>query len=126
MRRALELAAHGVGLASPGPLVGCAIVTEGEITGEGFYDFQKVKHAETVALEQAGERARGATAYVSLEPHAHHGRTPPCTEALIKAGIKRVVAPIEDLNPEVSGRGFADLRSAGVEVCTGVLADQAA
>src|SRR5438876_1424956 len=126
MRRALELAAHGVGLASPGPLVGCAIVAEGEIIGEGFYDFQKVKHAETFALEQAGERARGATAYISLEPHAHHGRTPPCTDALIAAGIKRVVAPIEDPNPKVSGRGFAHLREAGVEVSTGLLADEAA
>ena len=85
MLRALELAARGVGLASPGPLVGCVIVNGREITGEGFYDYQKVKHAETLALEQAGERAQGATAYISLEPHAHRGRTPPCTDALIKA-----------------------------------------
>src|SRR5262249_9594307 len=84
------------------------------------------RHAETIALEQAGEKARGGTAYVSLEPHAHHGRTPPCTDALIKAGIKRVVAPIEDPNPKVSGRGFAHLREASVEVCCGVLADEAA
>jgi diaminohydroxyphosphoribosylaminopyrimidine deaminase/5-amino-6-(5-phosphoribosylamino)uracil reductase len=99
---------------------------DGEIAGEGFYLFDQVKHAETAALEQAGERARGATAYVSLEPHAHQGRTQPCTDALIKAGIKRVVAPIEDPNPRVSGRGFAHLRKAGVEVSTGLLADEAA
>jgi len=127
MTRALELAAQGVGQVSPGPLVGTVIVdTAGEIAGEGFYLFEQVKHAETSALEQAGERAREGTAYVSLEPHAHHGRTQPCTDALIKAGIKRVVAPIEDPNPRVSGRGFAHLREAGVEVTTGVLADEAA
>src|SRR5438309_4214331 len=126
MLRALELAARGVGLASPGPLVGSVIVNGREITGEGFYDYQKVKHAETLALEQARERAQGATAYISLEPHAHFGRTTPCTDALIKAGIKRVVAPIEDPNPKVSGRGFAHLREAGVEVSTGLLADEAA
>jgi diaminohydroxyphosphoribosylaminopyrimidine deaminase/5-amino-6-(5-phosphoribosylamino)uracil reductase len=126
MRRALDLAAQGVGLTSPGPLVGCLIAAgEAEIVGEGFYDYQKVKHAETAALEQAGERARGAVAYISLEPHAHQGRTPPCTDALIKAGITRVVAPIEDPNPKVSGRGFAHLREAGIEVCTGLLADEA-
>ena len=85
----------------------------------------EIKHAETLALEQAGEQARGGTAYVSLEPHAHQGRTPPCTDALIKAGIKRVVAPIEDPNPKVSGRGFAHLREAGIEVCAGLMADEA-
>lgn len=123
MARALELAARGVGQVSPGPLVGTVIVDPaGEIVGEGFYLYDQVKHAETVALEQAGERTRGATAYISLEPHAHHGRTPPCTEALIRAGIKRVVAPIEDPNPQVSGRGFAHLREAGVEVAVGLLA----
>src|SRR5438445_792694 len=126
MRRALELAALGVGLASPGPLVGCVIVNGREIVGEGFYDYQKVKHAEAFALEQAGKRARDAFAYISLEPHAHHGRTPPCTDALIKAGVKRVVAPIEDPNPKVSGRGFAHLREAGIEVSSGLLADEAA
>jgi diaminohydroxyphosphoribosylaminopyrimidine deaminase/5-amino-6-(5-phosphoribosylamino)uracil reductase len=84
-----------------------------------------VKHAETLALEQAGERARGGTAFVSLEPHAHQGRTSPCTEALINAGIKRVVAPIEDPNPKVSGSGFARLRQAGIEVSTGCMAEEA-
>src|SRR5205085_10462885 len=108
------------------PLVGTVIVDpRGEVAGEGFYLFDQIKHAETTALEQAGERARGATAYVSLEPHAHQGRTPPCTEALIKAGIKRVVAPIEDPNPKVSGRGFAHLRAAGIAVSVGVLAAEA-
>lgn len=127
MRRALELAARGIGLTSPGPLVGCVIVdAEGAAVGEGFYVFEEIRHAETLALEQAGLRARGATAYISLEPHAHHGRTRPCTDALIKAGIKRVVAPIEDANPKVSGRGFELLRAAGVEVCTGLLASEAA
>ncbi|MCA1630271.1 MAG: bifunctional diaminohydroxyphosphoribosylaminopyrimidine deaminase/5-amino-6-(5-phosphoribosylamino)uracil reductase RibD, partial [Acidobacteria bacterium] len=124
--RALELAARGAGQVSPSPLVGCVIARDGgEVVGEGFYLAERVSHAETVALEQAGERARGATAYVSLEPHAHHGRTPPCTDALIRAGVARVVAPVEDPNPLVSGRGFAHLREAGVGVLTGVLACEA-
>src|SRR5258708_20463831 len=96
MTRALELAAQGTGQVSPGPLVGTVIVdNEGEISGEGFYLFDQVKHAETAALEQAGDRTRGGTAYVSLEPHAHQGRTQPCTDALIKAAINRVLAPIQ-------------------------------
>ena len=126
MARALELARQGAGQVSPGPLVGCVIVSSnGDIAGEGFYVFADLKHAETLALAHAGEKARGGTAYVSLEPHAHHGRTPPCTDALIAAGIKRVVAPIEDLNPKVSGKGFAHLRAGGVEVQTGLLAEEA-
>jgi diaminohydroxyphosphoribosylaminopyrimidine deaminase / 5-amino-6-(5-phosphoribosylamino)uracil reductase len=126
MARALDLAAQGIGQVSPGPLVGCVIVSaSGEIAGEGFYLFEDVKHAETIALELAGDKARGGTAYVSLEPHAHYGRTAPCTDALIAAGIKRVVAPIEDLNPKVSGKGFAHLRAAGVNVETGLLRDEA-
>lgn len=126
MTRALELAARGIGLVSPGPLVGTVIVDpQSQIVGEGFYVYEQVKHAETVALEQAGGNARGATAYVSLEPHAHQGRTTPCTDALIKAGIKRVVAPIEDPNPSVSGRGFQHLRDAGVEVSVGLMAAEA-
>jgi diaminohydroxyphosphoribosylaminopyrimidine deaminase / 5-amino-6-(5-phosphoribosylamino)uracil reductase len=123
MRRALELAARGTGQVSPSPLVGCVLAdAQGEVVGEGFYLYERVKHAETLALEQAGARARGATAYVTLEPHAHQGRTPPCTTALVAAGVRRVVAPIEDANPLVSGRGFAALRAAGVEVCTDLLA----
>jgi diaminohydroxyphosphoribosylaminopyrimidine deaminase/5-amino-6-(5-phosphoribosylamino)uracil reductase len=123
MTRALELAAKGVAQVSPGPLVGCVIASaDGEVLGEGFYLYEQLKHAETYALEQAGLRAKGATAYVSLEPHAHHGRTPPCTNALISAGIARVVTPIEDPNPKVSGKGFEHLRAAGVKVSVGLLA----
>ncbi len=126
MRRAVSLAVKGVGQVSPGPLVGCVIATPaGEIIGEGFYLYEQIKHAETYALEQAGTRAKGATAYVSLEPHAHHGRTAPCTDALINAGVARVVAPHEDPNPKVSGKGFAHLRSAGVNVSVGLLAREA-
>ena len=126
LRRALELAARGIGLVSPNPLVGCVVVSgAGEIVGEGSYTYEDVTHAEVTALQQARERARGGTAYVSLEPHAHHGKTPPCTEALINAGIKRVVAPIEDPNPLVSGKGFQQLREHGIEVVTGILADDA-
>ena len=125
-RHALELASRGTGLVSPNPLVGCVIVSStGAIVGEGTYRYGNVTHAELIALEQAGELARGGTAYVSLEPHAHHSKTPPCTEALIKAGIARVVAPIDDPNPLVSGKGFAALREAGVEVITGILAEEA-
>ena len=127
MRRALELASFGIGQVSPSPLVGCVIVAKnGEIVGEGTYIFENVTHAEVLALQQAGERAKGATAYVSLEPHAHDGRTKPCTDALINAGIKRVVCPIEDPNPMVSGKGFEQLRENGVEVETGILRDEAA
>jgi len=126
MRRALALAAKGVGQVSPGPLVGCVIVSpSGAVIGEGFYVYENLTHAETYALEQAGERARGATAYVSLEPHAHHGRTPPCTDALINAGVSRVISPIEDPNPKVSGKGFAHLRAAGVDVAVGLLGREA-
>ena len=126
-RLALALAAKGRGLVSPNPAVGCVIVSaDGEIVGEGTYFYDNVIHAEVLALEQAGERALGGTAYVSLEPHDHRGKTQPCTEALINAGIKRVVCPIEDPNPLVAGRGFERLRNAGVDVVTGILADEAA
>jgi diaminohydroxyphosphoribosylaminopyrimidine deaminase/5-amino-6-(5-phosphoribosylamino)uracil reductase len=125
-RRAIELAACGVGQVSPSPLVGCVIVAEnGEIVGEGCYTYDGVTHAETLALAQAGEKAAGATAYVSLEPHHHFSRTPPCTEALLEAGIKRLVCPIEDPNPLVAGKGFTFLREKGVEVVTGVLKEEA-
>jgi diaminohydroxyphosphoribosylaminopyrimidine deaminase / 5-amino-6-(5-phosphoribosylamino)uracil reductase len=126
LRRSLELAAEGVGRVSPNPLVGCVIVSpEGEILGEGTYLREDVTHAEVIALSRAGTKARGATAYVSLEPHSHHGKTPPCTDALINAGIRRVVAPMEDPNPLVSGKGFESLRAAGVEVVTGMLSVEA-
>ena len=124
--RAIELACNGAGLVSPNPLVGCVIVSAtGSIIGEGTYLKDNVTHAEVIALEEAGEKARGGTAYVSLEPHDHHGKTPPCTEALINSGIKRVVCPIEDPNPLVSGKGFERLRNAGIEVVTGILAEEA-
>lgn len=126
LRRSLDRAADGVGSVSPNPLVGCVITsTTGELVGEGTYFYDNVVHAEAVALARAGERALGGTAYVSLEPHDHAGRTPPCTEALINAGIARVVCPIEDPNPLVSGRGFERLRNAGIEVVTGILANEA-
>jgi diaminohydroxyphosphoribosylaminopyrimidine deaminase/5-amino-6-(5-phosphoribosylamino)uracil reductase len=126
MRQALELASCGIGQVSPSPLVGCVIVADnGEVVGEGCYVYENVIHAEVLALQEAAERAKGATAYVSLEPHNHHGRTKPCTEALINAGIKRVVCPIEDPNPLVSGKGFEVLRGNGVEVVTGILKAEA-
>lgn len=127
VQRTLELAAEGKGQVSPNPLVGCVIVSrDGNIVGEGTYVYDGVKHAEVIALEQAGVMARGATAYVSLEPHDHQNRTLPCTEALIDAGIRRVVSPIEDPNPLVSGQGFDRLRRAGIEVVTGILEGEAA
>jgi diaminohydroxyphosphoribosylaminopyrimidine deaminase/5-amino-6-(5-phosphoribosylamino)uracil reductase len=126
-RRAIELASFGVGRVSPSPLVGCVIVgASGEIVGEGTYIYENVTHAEVLALNEAGERAKGGTAYVSLEPHSYHGRTKPCTEALIQAGIRRVVCPIEDPNPLVSGKGFEQLRESGIEVVAGVLRSEAA
>jgi len=126
IRRSLELAARGTGLVSPNPLVGCVIVSaDGEIVGEGTYTYAGVTHAEVLAIEEAGGRSIGGTAYVSLEPHDHQGKTPPCTDALINAGIKHVVCPIEDPNPLVSGKGFERLRNAGIEVVTGILADEA-
>ena len=126
MSRAIALAGEGIGLVSPNPLVGCVIVSpDGQIVGEGTYIYENIEHAEAIALRQAGDRAYGGTAYVSLEPHDHQGKTSPCTSALINAGIARVVCPIEDPNPLVSGRGFAAMRSSGVEVTTGILADEA-
>jgi len=113
---ALELAARGAGRVSPNPSVGAIIVQGEDVVGRGFYTAAGVKHAEVLALAEAGERARGATMFVTLEPHAHQGRTPPCTDAIIAAGIARVVAPMEDPNPLVRGRGFAQLRKAGVDV----------
>ena len=121
MQHALDLARKGVGLASPNPTVGCVIVKDGAILGEGFHQYHWRDHAEIVALKQAGERARGATLYVTLEPCNHTARTGPCTEAIIAAGISRVVAGMEDPNPKTRGSGFTRLRGAGIEVETGVL-----
>lgn len=126
LHRALELARGGMGLASPNPYVGAVITdSHGNVVGSGTYTYDGMKHAEILALEQAGAKARGGTLYINLEPHAHQGRTPPCTDALIKAGIHRVVASMADPNPKVSGRGFEQLRAAGVEVEVGGLEDQA-
>jgi diaminohydroxyphosphoribosylaminopyrimidine deaminase/5-amino-6-(5-phosphoribosylamino)uracil reductase len=125
MQRALSLARKATGLASPNPLVGCVLVREGQIVGEGFHQYDLRDHAEVVAIKSAGEKARGATLYVNLEPCNHTGRTGPCTEVIIKAGIQRVVASIEDPNPVVAGGGFDRLRAAGVEVFTGVLEEAA-
>jgi diaminohydroxyphosphoribosylaminopyrimidine deaminase / 5-amino-6-(5-phosphoribosylamino)uracil reductase len=126
LRRALELAQKSFGLASPNPNVGAVLVDSGgEVLAEGFHTYDGKKHAELLALERAGEKARGATLYINLEPCCHHGRTGPCTDALIAAGIKRVVASTPDPNPTVSGRGFARLRQAGVQVTSGVLEEEA-
>lgn len=125
MQHALALARKGAGLASPNPMVGCVIVREGQIVGEGFHQYDWRDHAEIVALKSAGEKARGATLYVNLEPCNHTGRTGPCTEAIIVAGIQRVVAAMDDPNPVNSGRGFERLRATGIEVFTGVCEDEA-
>ena len=125
MQHALGLARKGVGRASPNPTVGCVIVREGEIVGEGFHQYELRDHAEIVALKSAKENARGATLYVTLEPCNHQGRTGPCTEAIIAAGVERVVAAIEDPNPVNSGRGLERLALAGVQVVTGVCEDEA-
>jgi len=120
LHRALELARQGIGLASPNPYVGAVITdSHGAVVGTGTYTYAGVKHAEILALEAAGAKARGGTLYINLEPHAHQGRTPPCTDALIAAGIRRVVASMPDPNPKVSGRGFEQLRAAGVRVEVG-------
>jgi diaminohydroxyphosphoribosylaminopyrimidine deaminase/5-amino-6-(5-phosphoribosylamino)uracil reductase len=133
IRRAITLARRGTALTSPGTLVGAVIVKPGAVpgakgdavVGEGFYTWDGVHHAEVLALQQAGEAARGATVYTSLEPCAHTGRTPPCAQALIDAGVARVVTSMEDPNPKVSGRGIAMLKEAGIAVECGLLKDEA-
>ena len=126
LQRALEVARQGIALASPNPYVGAVITdAEGNVVGTGTYTYNDVKHAEILALEAAGAKARGGTLYINLEPHAHQGRTAPCTDALIAAGIRRVVASMPDPNPKVSGRGFDQLRAAGVQVEVGLLESEA-
>jgi diaminohydroxyphosphoribosylaminopyrimidine deaminase/5-amino-6-(5-phosphoribosylamino)uracil reductase len=125
MNRALNLARKGEAQASPNPMVGAVLVRDGRIVGEGFHTYAGVRHAEAIALEAAGDAARGATLYINLEPCCHTGRTGPCTEKLIAAGVRRVVAAMPDPNPAVAGRGFKQLRAAGIEVEIGPLQEQA-
>ncbi len=125
MDRALSLASQGIGWVEPNPPVGCVIVRDGEIIGEGFHQRFGSAHAEVNALAAAGEQAQGATAYVTLEPCCHHGKTPPCTQALISAGIRRVVAAVEDPFAKVHGQGFTELNAAGIECEVGLRAFEA-
>ncbi len=125
MARALALAARGIATTQPNPRVGCVLVRDGVVVGEGFHARAGEAHAEVEALRAAGATAKGATAFVTLEPCSHHGRTPPCTDALLAAGVAEVVAPLEDPNPKVAGRGFAALERAGVKVRRGLLAPDA-
>jgi len=126
MDQALQLAREGIALTSPNPCVGAVLVSgRGDVVGRGSYTYEGLKHAEVLALEQAADQARGATLYINLEPCNHQGRTPPCADALITAGIKRVVASIADPNPLVSGSGFAKLRAAGITVETGLRENEA-
>ena len=125
LKSALALARRGLGMVSPNPSVGCVIVRDGLVVGRGWTRPGGRPHGETEALRRAGPKAKGATAYVALEPCSHHGETPPCTDALVEAGIARVVAAVEDPDPRVAGRGAARLRDAGIEVVMGLHADQA-
>ncbi len=125
MARALELAERGLYTTAPNPRVGCVIVKDGRVIGEGWHERAGLAHAEINALQQAGAAAAGADMYVTLEPCAHHGRTPPCSDAVIRAGIRRVVAAMQDPNPLTAGKGVAALRAAGVAIEEGLLADEA-
>lgn len=125
MARALQLAERGLYTTDPNPRVGCVLVRDGQVVGEGWHERAGDEHAEAIALRQAGERAAGATVYVTLEPCCHHGRTPPCSRALIDAGVARVIAAMQDPNPQVAGRGLAELLAAGVSTDTGLLAAEA-
>ena len=121
MARALQLAERGLNTATPNPRVGCVLVRDGNVVGEGWHERTGEPHAEAHALQAAKGAARGATAYVTLEPCSHHGRTPPCADALIEAGVARVVAAAQDPNPQVAGQGIAKLRAAGIEVECGLM-----
>ncbi|MEB0076593.1 bifunctional diaminohydroxyphosphoribosylaminopyrimidine deaminase/5-amino-6-(5-phosphoribosylamino)uracil reductase RibD [Pseudomonas sp. CCI3.2] len=125
MARALELARNGIYTAHPNPRVGCVIVRDGQVVGEGWHIRAGEPHAEVYALRQAGDKANGATVYVTLEPCSHHGRTPPCADALVNAGVARVVAAMQDPNPDVAGKGLLRLMTAGIAVQSGVLESDA-
>ncbi|WP_419603488.1 bifunctional diaminohydroxyphosphoribosylaminopyrimidine deaminase/5-amino-6-(5-phosphoribosylamino)uracil reductase RibD [Thiolapillus sp.] len=125
MARAIQLAWKGLYTTDPNPRVGCVLVRDGEIVGEGWHRKAGEPHAERIAIAEAGENARGATAYITLEPCCHHGKTPPCTEGLVEAGVTRVVASMEDPNPLVAGKGMALLRKQGVSVASGLLQAEA-
>ena len=125
MARALELAERGLYTTTPNPRVGCVLVRNGEVVGEGWHERAGEPHAEVMALNAAGARARGSTAYVTLEPCAHHGRTPPCSEAFIRAGVGEVVAALQDPNPLVAGKGLDALRASGIETRCGLLENEA-
>ena len=125
MSQAITLAAMGLNTTAPNPRVGCVIVAGEQVVGEGWHRFAGEPHAEVLALAQAGARARGATVFVTLEPCSHHGRTPPCTDMLIEAGVGRVIAAMEDPNPLVNGKGLAALRAAGIDVRCGLMSQEA-
>jgi diaminohydroxyphosphoribosylaminopyrimidine deaminase/5-amino-6-(5-phosphoribosylamino)uracil reductase len=126
MAQALQLAARGLYTTDPNPRVGCVLVHNGEVVGASWHERAGEPHAEVRVLAQAGERARGATCYVTLEPCCHHGRTPPCVRALVKAGVTQVIAAMEDPNPKVVGRGLAELKAAGITTAVGLMAREAA
>ncbi len=126
MARALALSRAGEGAVNPNPLVGAVVVRDGHVVGEGFHERFGGPHAEVIALDRAGEKAKGATLYVTLEPCCHHGKTPPCTERIIAEGVQRVVMAMRDPNPSVCGKGVATLATAGIEVVEGVLKEEAA
>jgi diaminohydroxyphosphoribosylaminopyrimidine deaminase/5-amino-6-(5-phosphoribosylamino)uracil reductase len=125
MGQALELAGRGLYTTTPNPRVGCVIARDGVLVGSGWHEKAGLAHAEVLALKEAGDRARGATLYVNLEPCSHHGRTPPCVDAIVAAGIKRVIAAMQDPNPKVAGSGFAKLRAAGIGIEHGLKEDEA-
>ncbi|HDL54000.1 MAG TPA: bifunctional diaminohydroxyphosphoribosylaminopyrimidine deaminase/5-amino-6-(5-phosphoribosylamino)uracil reductase RibD, partial [Proteobacteria bacterium] len=125
MKRALRLAAKGVGTTHPNPMVGAVLVSGGSVIGEGWHELPGKPHAEVLSIDRAGRRAAGATMYVNLEPCSHYGRTPPCTDRIIQAGISRLVAGCRDPNPDVNGKGFETLERAGIEVSEGLLDEEA-
>ncbi|MGC2518650.1 MAG: bifunctional diaminohydroxyphosphoribosylaminopyrimidine deaminase/5-amino-6-(5-phosphoribosylamino)uracil reductase RibD [Burkholderiales bacterium] len=125
MQQALELAARGLYTTTPNPRVGCVIVKDGDVVGTGWHEKAGQQHAEVLALSEAGARARGATLYLNLEPCSHYGRTPPCADAIVAAGVARVVASMRDPNPKVAGGGFVKLRAAGMRVESGLMEEEA-